>query len=307
MSARRHLDDLFSTAYENELSPIDEARFHAHMQSCEPCAAAYAEFRATIEALHELPKARMPHVVHLPSTLPVAERAPGHRMGWNRRSLGLVRRFPATAIAGGLAVVLVIFALVHGSGGGTTATPGAAQSDHGAAAAPVTEAGCIQSIVTINGASPPAEFIHEDLAADPAQPAVHLVLATSTLDVRAGKPAVIYAQFSVPVQAIVKPGATAPSPPDRAVLPCLSVKVGSATSYEVVPPSSASLAIPAAAGAPVPASGLQTNKEAGPLFAFQVPAGIAPGTEIRVVATIPANYTSPGSPPLTAELTLTTS
>ena len=81
MTPRRHLDDLFSAAYEDELSPIDEARFQAHMQSCAPCAAAYAEFRASIDALREVPKARMPHVVHLPSTLLWPNARPGRASG----------------------------------------------------------------------------------------------------------------------------------------------------------------------------------------------------------------------------------
>ena len=122
MSPRRHLDDLFSAAYDDELSPIEEARFHAHMQSCAPCAAAYAEFRSTVEALREMPKARMPHVVHLPSTAPVAERAPRPRIGLGWFNLGVVRRFPATAIAGAFVVLLAVTALLH-SGSTPTSTP----------------------------------------------------------------------------------------------------------------------------------------------------------------------------------------
>ena len=122
MSPRRHLDDLFSAAYEDELSPIEEARFHAHMQSCAPCAAAYAEFRATVEALRELPKAQMPHVVHLPSTSPVAERPPRPRISLGWFNLGILRRFPATAIAGAFVVVLAVTALLHGSASPTSGT-----------------------------------------------------------------------------------------------------------------------------------------------------------------------------------------
>ena len=47
----RRLDNLFSAAYEDEMTPIEEARFHTHMKSCAPCAAAYAEFKATVEEL----------------------------------------------------------------------------------------------------------------------------------------------------------------------------------------------------------------------------------------------------------------
>jgi anti-sigma factor RsiW len=113
----RHLDDLFSAAYEDELSPADQTRFESHMQACEPCAAAYEEFKTGIAALRELPKARMPHAVHLPSTLPVAERPSRPTIGLSWFNLGLLRRFPATAVAGAVAIVLVIIALRAGAGG----------------------------------------------------------------------------------------------------------------------------------------------------------------------------------------------
>jgi len=306
MTPRRHLDDLFTSAYEDELSPIDEARFHVHMQSCEPCATAYAEFRTTIEALHELPKARMPHVVHLPSTAPVAERSPEHRLGRSRLNLGLLRRFPATALAGGVAIVLLIVALVHGVGGGSVATSSLANpasSLPGAAAA----AACTHPYVNIAGAAPPASYTQEDLATDPAQPALHLVLAAPTLQVSAGQQAFVYAQFSAPVPEIAIPGAPARSPAARAVLPCVSVQVGTTTNMPAIAAAAGSVQSPVAApGTNGGAPGFELGGSAGPLLYFQVPPGLAPGTEIHVVATIPANFTAPGSPPLTAELTLTT-
>jgi hypothetical protein len=306
MTPRRHLDDLFTSAYEDELSPIDEARFHAHIQSCEPCATAYAEFRTTIEALHELPKARMPHVVHLPSTAPVAERSPEHRLGWSRLNLGLLRRFPATALAGGFAVVLLIVALVHGVGGGSVATsslPNTASSLPRAA----TAAACTHAYVPIAGAAPPVSYTQEDLATDAAQPALHLVLAAPTLQVTPGQQALVYAQFSAPVPEIAVPGAQAASPAARAVLPCVSVQVGTAANIPAIAAGAGAVQTPVAApGANAGGPGLELGGSAGPLLYFQVPRGLAPGTEIHVIATIPANFTAPGSPPLTAELTLTT-
>src|SRR4029077_15807963 len=99
MTPRRHLDDLFTAAYDDELSPIDEARFQTHMQSCAPCAEAYAEFRATVEALRELPPRRRPRFSPPPATPPGAERSVRPRIGLGWFALGIVRRFPATAIA----------------------------------------------------------------------------------------------------------------------------------------------------------------------------------------------------------------
>jgi anti-sigma factor RsiW len=106
VTQRRHVDDLFTAALDDELSPIDDARFYTHIQSCNDCAAAYAEYTATVEALREMPKARMARVVHLPSTPPVAEESARRRIsiGWLNPG-GLLRRFPATALAGAAAVV----------------------------------------------------------------------------------------------------------------------------------------------------------------------------------------------------------
>ncbi len=312
MSPRRHLDDLFSAAYEDELSPIDEARFQAHMQSCAPCAAAYAEFRASIETLREMPRARMPHVVHLPSTPPVAERPARPRIALSWFNLGLVRRFPATAIAGAAAAVLVIAALVHGNGatptsvaGRSVAPPSAAQGNVPGAA--TAESACTHQIVDIAAATPPVGYTHEDLATDAAQPAYHLVLAAPTLTVSSGGPAFVYAQLTVPVAALSIPGTAASAPPARAVLPCVSIGVSDRNGrLSAIPATSGTFGVPLALGQGAATPALQPDGGAGPLLGFEVPAGLARGTEIRVTATIPAGYAGLGSPPLTAELTLTT-
>ena len=307
-SPRRHLDDLFSAAYEDELSPIDEARFHTHMQSCAPCAAAYAEFRASIEALRELPRARMPHVVHLPSTPPVAERSSRPRIGLSWFNLGLVRRYPATAIAGAAAAVLVIVALTHNGGGPQNSTAGSAALPIAGPAQGAADAACTHAIADITAAALPSSFTQEALATDPAQPALHLVLAAPTLVVTPGQQAVVYAQLSVPVPSLSNPGAAATSPPARAVLPCVSISVGNtgqrlAANAAGIP----SLDVPRAPGVATPASapGFQYGPGVGPLLTFKVPTGLAPGTEIHVTATIPAGYAGAGSPSLITELTLT--
>lgn len=310
MTPRRHLDDLFTAAYDDELSPIDEARFQTHMQSCAPCAEAYAEFRATIEALRELPPARMPHVVHLPSTPPVAERSVSPRIGLAWFNLGIVRRFPATAIAGAAAVVLLIAALAHGTGGTPANTPlsqSAPNAAGGAASGAIPETACRQ-IVSITGASPPVSFTHQDFATDAAQPALHLVLAAPSLVVSAGKPAYVYAQLSLPVASLSNPGTQATAPPAHAVLPCVSISVGNAQNQLALPADGAANGNPASLGRGIAtaAPAYQDNGAAGPFLAFNVPSGLAAGTEIHVTATIPAGYTGPGSPALTAELTLTT-
>ena len=312
-SPRRHLDDLFSAAYEDELTPIEEARFQAHMQSCEPCATAYEEFRASIAALHELPKARMPHVVHLPSTPPVAEIPTRPRIGLSWFNLGLVRRFPATALAGAFVLVIAIAALVHGGGSAVNGTDQPAQAiapgtgQHGAAN---TTAAC-SSVVGITGASPPSSFSQEDLATDPAQPALHLVLAAPTLTVTSGKQAIVYAQLTEPFASLSIPGAVSTQAASRAALPCVSVTVAGTSAISnrqlaVLPIYGAAQPVPQAGGTSEGTSGaIPRSAISGPLLSFQVPAGLAPGTELRVIATVPAGATGPNSPALTAELTLT--
>jgi hypothetical protein len=180
MSTRRHVDDLFTGALDGDLSPIDEARFHAHLQSCSDCSAAFTEFTATVEALHELPKARMARVVHLPSTPPVAEESPRGRLslGWLNPGM-LLRRFPATAVAGAVAVVLVIIALTHGSGAPTTnGADQAGGANSATAPAPALDAACGQP-TAITESSPPAQFAAPQVATNVSLPGVRLVLAAS--------------------------------------------------------------------------------------------------------------------------------
>jgi hypothetical protein len=311
----RHLDDLFSAAYEDELSPAEQTRFETHMQTCEPCAAAYEEFKAGIAALRELPQARMPHAVHLPSTAPVAERQSRPAIGLSWFNLGLLRRFPATAVAGAVAIVLVIVALHAGGTTNQASTPVAgvangstapqAAGGAGSHGTPATAA-CTQP-TTMTASTPPINFAEETLAADPAEPALHLVLAAPTQVVKAGATVGLYAQLSVPSTSVANPDSTAPTPPSRAVLPCLSIGVADTNQQlAVLQPSRAGLAAPEAQGvSPYPGAPDYEASGPGPMFAFVVPTGLAPGTEIRVTARVPAGYGGFESPPLTAELTLT--
>jgi hypothetical protein len=309
----RHLDDLFSAAYENELAPAEQTRFETHMQSCEPCASAYEEFKAGIAALRELPQARMPHAVHLPSTLPVAERMSRPSIGLSWFNLGLLRRFPATAVAGAIAVVLIVLAITRVGPGGSlgTASIPANGTANGAIASQAhgtpTTASCTQPNI-ITGSTPPVNFAEETQAADPAEPALHVVLAAPTQVVTAGATVSVYAQLSVPATSVANPASAAHTPPARALLPCISVGVANTNRqlFVLQPSSGAGLAAPVANGNPgAPGSTGYQTAEAGPLYTFKVPAGLAAGTEIRVTATVPAGFAAFESPPLTAELTLT--
>jgi hypothetical protein len=315
MSPRRHVDALFTAAHDDDLSPIDEARFHAHIRTCKDCAAAFAEFTATVEALRELPKARMARVVHLPSTPPVAERSTRPRISLGWLNAGLLRRFPATAVAGAVAAGLIIFALVH-NGGGITSTKGTpssfGSSAVGSGVQPVAGppagsaqgSACTPAIASIVESSPPAGFSPARVATTASLPGARLVLATSSLSVKAGQSVVVYAQLSLPVASLGIPGTTGAPPARRTVRPCVSVAVAG-TGYKLG--TEAGTANPQLSEPPLasPAS-LHGTTDTAPLLAFTVPPGLAPGTELQVVASIPAGFEGPGTPALTATLTLTT-
>jgi hypothetical protein len=303
MSPRLHIDDLFSGAYEDELSPIDEARFQSHIQKCAPCAEAYAEFRTSVESLRELPKARMPHVVHLPSTPPIAELPRRPRIGLSWFNLDLLRRFPATALAGGVVAVIIVIALVHGPG-----SPAALNTEGGgtsvAAKAPgaVAESACSQPATQVTAAPPPVDFGQATSVTAAGLPALHLVLATPSLVVTPGQTVTVYAQLTVPEAGLSAPGATPAPAATISVRPCVSVTVGNNPgSLSAATGGKQDITVPDAE--PVPESPSTPQQS---LVQFTVPAGLAAGTILHVVATIPAGYGGVGSGPLTATLTLTT-
>jgi hypothetical protein len=304
MSPRQHIDDLFSGAYEDELSPIDEARFQSHIQKCAPCAEAYAEFRASVESLRELPKARMPHVVHLPSTPPIAELPRRPRIGLSWFNLELLRRFPATALAGGVVAVIIVIALVHGPGSPNSpnSTAGGASTVPANAPGAVAESACSQPATEVTGAPPPVDFGQATSVTAAGQPALHLVLATPSLLVTPGETVTVYAQLTVPETGLSAPGATPAPAAAISVRPCVSITVGSnPAGLPAAAGGNQDLGIPDA----VPVAESPTTPQQS-LVQFTVPAGLTPGTVLHVMATIPAAYGEAGSAPLTATLTLTT-
>jgi len=311
---RRHIDDLFTAAHDDELSPIDDARFHAHLRSCKDCAAAFAEFTATVEALHELPKARMARVVHLPSTPPVAERSPGPRISFGWLNGGLLRRFPATAVAGAAAAVLIIVALIHNGGNVPTSSHSLAGGAAGSTVPAVgpgansQDAACAQPIAAVTGSAPPVRFAPPQVATDRQLPGARLVLAASTLSVTPGQNVTVYAQLSLPLSSLGAPGASGAQPAARTVRPCVSIVIGGKDQRLSVPaaatPGTASgPGGPAGIVSPAPLPG---STGTSPLLAFTVPSNLAPGTQLHLVASIPAGFEGPNSPALTATLTLTT-
>ncbi|MGA7988473.1 MAG: zf-HC2 domain-containing protein [Candidatus Dormiibacterota bacterium] len=321
MTQRRHVDDLFTAALDDELSPIDDARFYAHIQSCKDCAAAYAEFTATVEALRELPKARMARVVHLPSTAPVAEESARRRIsiGWLNPG-GLLRRFPATALAGAVAVVLIIVALAHGAGNtGTSTGQTAANGDQGGAAPAIApgsvtqEAACASQVTAVVNSSPPATYSEPQVVSAPSLPGARLVLSASALSATAGQKVNLFAEFSLPQVSVGVPGSTNLTTATHSLRPCVTVTVGDTSAQLSVTGPSGGYGSSTGGGAdvpspesPAPGGSLAGSVGGTPIFSFTVPPGTVPGTVLRVVASVPAGFEGFGSPALTATITITT-
>ena len=306
MSPRRHLDDLFSAAYEDELSPIDEARFQTHMQSCAPCAEAYAEFRATVEALRELPRARMPHVVHLPSTPPVAERAvtsadraelvqprpapplPGDGAR-RRRRRGRARHRRPRARPGGSPT---------NSAQSRRRRPDAAGVAASGVRSPSRRASQIVDQVT--GASPPVELQPRRISRPtPAQPALASRARRTDRSWSApGRPAVVYAQLS-------RAGGSRSPIRDRKprrhrpvrCCPCVSVAVGNARNQLAALPAGADRMEAASLDAETSwRPRLPDNGAAGPFLAFHGPGRPRPGNRAPCRRDDPGRLHGPGEP-----------
>lgn len=291
MATAQHVDQLFSAAMDDELSPAQEQSFHDHLRQCSECSASYDTFTEAIGKVRALPKAAMPLPVHLPSGSPVAERAAA--ADWLRRLIP--KRLPmgmATGVAALAAAAIVVVGLTRSSAP-TQETPStlsqAGKGGHAPAAAANGEAPSCTSATTA-GAAP--SFSYRTSAADRSRPGQQLVLSASDATAAAGSPIQIYAALTVPAQAAGAPGAAA-SAATTTLPPCLSVSG--------LPGASALLPLPAAGS--VQRGAVAPNDLSGDTFT--IPPGTPSGTVIHVVATIPANYPYTSQAPLTATLNIT--
>jgi hypothetical protein len=106
----RHVEALFSAAYDGELSRDARAAFDRHLGECSACAAAFAELTTAVDALREQPPARMPYPVRLPEGSPVPERRFLGLPAWLSQGRRLVAGLTAAGVvaAAGVAAALVI-------------------------------------------------------------------------------------------------------------------------------------------------------------------------------------------------------
>lgn len=293
--AVKHVEELFSAAVDDQLSAQQAATFDRHLETCETCATAYETFRHAVDSVRALPHAAMPLPVHLPSGAPQAERATAAAwLRWLRP-----RTLPfgaATGIAALAAAAIVVVGLTRGSAPATTTTtaPNHAGQAGGALATP---AACPTAAQSAGSA-----FAYRVSAADPSRPGQELLLSASEQSAAAGSAVRIYAVLTVPSQAIGAPGADAAVAP-VSVAPCLSVNGLSAASLSE--PTGA-----AGPGVPLPESGQQNSSAQGSASVaggetLTIPAGTAPGTVVRVVASVPANYPGSAQASLSVALAIT--
>ena len=289
MATAQHVDNLFSAALDDELSPAQEQSFHDHLAECNACSASYQTFTEAVGKVRALPKAAMPLPVHLPSGAPTAERATAS--DWLRRLTP--RRLPmgaATGVAALAAVAIVVVGLTRGPASSQQNAP--TQNHVGKAnSAPEVAAGS-ESCPGAATAGTAPQYTYRTTSSDRSRPGQQLVLSASDSSATAGSQVRVYAALTVPAQSAGAPGA-ARSAVTTTITPCLSV---------TGPPGAfASLAAPAAGSV----DGDQVASNSLPSDTVTIPPGTPSGTVIHVVATIPANYPSNSQAPLTATLDIT--
>ena len=254
----------------------------------------------------------MPHVVHLPSTPPVAERPARPTIGPQLVQPRAGAPLPGDGpLAGGIAIVLVVFALAHGNG----ATP--------------ATSGRLRRTSTRSRRCPARRWPrrHARRSFRLLQPRRRSRSRRRILPPTRRNPR---STWCSPRRRSWPPRVSgssctrsSPSPLRRSRIRgrrppgrrlerfCPACQSGSApqtprsASARQTPPIFRSRR-PPEAGGNGGASAYQAAGAAGPLLSFVVPAGTAANTEIHVTATIPAGFTGPNSPALKAELTLTT-
>jgi anti-sigma factor RsiW len=303
--ADRHVTALFSEAYDGLLDDAARHRFDEHLAACPACAADFARFSGSVDALRALPAARMPVAVRLPATPPAAERT-GLIDALRERLRG---RPPLAALAfGGLAAVAATALVVAVAERHTSSPPSLAQAlqsgagsfsaawsgsnvDRGAAAAPAP------------AAAAPADFPYAVTVPLPGHPDQVLVLATQRQTYAAGDQVTILARVQTSGGSAKALAAAPPSVPDVRVL----ANVGSPATTAAGPapagaasadsPRNALLQAPAAAPAGRAADGL-------PLLSVTLPSSLQHGQVVTLVALLPD---SQGQLQLAGVLTLTIS
>ena len=334
--AEKHLDALFSAAYDDELDALDRRRFDAHLEFCDRCAQGWDDYRAALDAVRALPAVAMPATVRLPVGPPQVEAGRAALLGRLRHAL--LHPQPVWAAAGLAAVSLAAVILaVHHPGGGTgsqatgSVALGVAPNSHAGTAPVPAVPGARNSAPEAFSAVIPCPVVQVAPGAGGTSGGFsyatrssvpggrELVLATPTDTYPPGA--------SVPIYARLTGGGSTPGGND--VVPCVTLQTfgGGAGAPAAAPapqaaagsqaqadspagaaPPSTPIAVATAQpqnGAAVQGGSAKTATAAGQLR-VTIPTGIAHGTRLRLVALIPAE-SSPTGLPLEIELVITVS
>lgn len=325
----RHVEELFSLAYDGELSDRERQRYEAHVASCARCAAGAEEFRAAIDAVRALPPAPMPVRVVLPSTPPVAER----RSWWALPRLPHVSPVWGAGAMAAVGIAAVVVA-VHAHGGGAPSTSATslsplAQARSGGSGNQLADF-CTTPLavttakpgVTLGGS--PAGFSNRVTISIPQRPGEELVLATTGSHYAPGSQVLVFAALTTGTH--------------KAVVPCVTLRQAGLISADAGASaggptysksggqgagSGTSVTSPAPDGAVTTQGGAHYPAlvQAGPLAiaiptqqviagtltvqVITIPDTIPRGTQVQLVAIVPSGWpTSADHQPIEAVLTL---
>jgi hypothetical protein len=295
----RHVESLFSAAYDGELSPDARAAFDRHLGECSGCAAAFAELTTAVDALREQHPARMLHPVRLPEGSPVSERRwlglPASLLRGRRLLTGLTAA-GVVAAAGVAAIVVLNAGSAPGTdqhwssaGSGSAALgrvpaagnePGSSQSSActsgcfagPAVAVPTASAACASTTLSISAASAaqiPDGFNNRVTQDDGV---TDVILAAPSFDYTPGGTVDVYARIIDDATGGVS-------------LPC-TVLAG-----PEVGGSGAALELPSTATSATPAGTLTVGGQ--PVLKVVVPSTATAGQTYQIVVDVPASAGDP--------------
>lgn len=298
----RHVDRLFSAAYDGELGSEARARFDRHLAECPACAAAFAELTTAVDVLREQGPARMPRPIRLPEGSPAAQHRLAGLFARPRWGHGLTAGLAAAgmvAVAGGIAALVLVGPLNPGithqspgysaslssgksrsgvagpvapgadfgqasSGTGGCAASGCASKQAVPGATPAACAATSLSISAVSAAEIPTGFNNHATEDDGS---AKVVIATQASSFTPGETIDVYAR-------VIDDGTGA------VYLPCTSLEAA-------VSGSTGALALPLVTIPATPAHGISVGGE--PVLQVTIPLSAGAGQTYQIVVDVPVS------------------